>query len=187
MHGKAEVGGVPLDLGDGPELARLHDLVLVEQEDRHSGGGNQFVDLRPASAELGFRVPVYGGLADAVCLVEDQDVEIVGLGVHELVEVLEHPLHALLASAGDLAKGLGERARAGRVKHAATAAGEFAEQRQRDDALAAAWTAGDDDDGLLVCAARALDLVQDHRMRQLLLRDEDELLAPLDLVRCDRE
>ena len=84
----AAVGGVLLDVLDGAQLARPHDLVLVEQEDRHAGGVQQLLDLRPAGAVLGSGPAGHGGLPDAVRLVEDQDVEVVGLRGHERVEVL---------------------------------------------------------------------------------------------------
>jgi adenylate cyclase class 2 len=122
-----------------------------------------------------------------VRFVQDEDVKIVGLGIHELVEVLEHALHAFLANTSDPAKGLGERAGAGGVKDGSTTAGEFAEQRQRNDALPAAWAASDDDDGLPVGASRTLNLVQHHRVSQLLLCHKDELLSPLDFLGRDRE
>ena len=42
-----------VDVLDGAELARPDDLVLVEQEDRHPGGGDQLVDLGPPGPQRG--------------------------------------------------------------------------------------------------------------------------------------
>ncbi len=90
-------------------LARPHDLVLIEQEDRHPGRVDEFVDLRLAAPKLGLRPAVGRRLAQAECLIGDQDVEAVLVGVHEPVEVLAQRLDLTGALAGDLAQRLGER------------------------------------------------------------------------------
>jgi hypothetical protein len=65
------------------------------------------------------------------------------------------------------------------------AAVELAEQRQRDDALPAAGAVGDDDDALVVAGPGLLDLVQNQVEGDPLLVEEDELLAPPDLLGDD--
>src|SRR5665647_1525822 len=47
----------------------------------------------PATAIRGLGPAIHRGLADAMCLVQDQHIEAVGLSRHERVEVLEHLLH----------------------------------------------------------------------------------------------
>lgn len=66
-------------------------------------------------------------------------------------------------------------------------AGELAHEGERDDGLAAAGAAGDDDGGLLVRVAGAVDGVEDVLVGGALLVEEHELFAVLDLVRGDGE
>jgi len=117
-----------------------------------------------------------------VCLVEDQDVEPVALGRHELVEVLEHLLHARRPSPGDLAQRLGERARTGGVQHRAALSRKLAQQRQRHYGLPAARPSAYDDHPLGVGAARLLHRVKHQVDRELLIAEQPELLAVADLV-----
>ena len=63
-----------LDLLDRAHLPGSHHLVLVEQEHRHAGSIDEFVDLGAFGAQIGLRLAVDRGLADAVGLVADQDV-----------------------------------------------------------------------------------------------------------------
>ncbi len=116
-------------------------------------------------------------------LVGDEDVEAVGVGVHELVEVAEERRRAGSAVAGHLAQRLGEGAGASGVRHPDPAPAQLAEQGEGDDALPTARAAGDDDDALVVAAPGLLDLVQDEVERHLLLVEQNELLAVLDLCR----
>lgn len=120
-------------------------------------------------------------------LIEDEAVQLVGLGGHELVEVAEQGADAGVPVGSDLAERLGERARTGRVHHAAALAGELPHQGEGDDGLAGARTAGDDDRCLDVAAARLLDGVQDVLVGGPLLVEQDELLAVLDLFGRNRE
>ena len=171
-----------LDLRDRSPLGGANHLVLVQQEHRHPGGVDQFLDLWSPGAQRGTGVPVGRGLLDAVRLVEDEDVEAVLLGVDELVVVLEHLLHARCPAAGDAAQGLGERRGARRVQDGATLTGELAQQAQGDHALARARTPGDDDDFLGVGAARRFDRAQHLRVRHLLFVQQREHLALLDFL-----
>lgn len=66
-------------------------------------------------------------------------------------------------------------------------AGQLAHQRKRDDALAGAWAAADDDDFLRVRAVRLLDGAHHQRERDLLLVEKHELLTSLYLVGGQRE
>lgn len=43
-----------------------------------------------------------------MCLIEDQDIQIVGFRGHERIEVLKGLLHARVSLAGDLAQGLAD-------------------------------------------------------------------------------
>jgi hypothetical protein len=178
---------VLLDVLDRAHLAGADDLVLVEQKDRHPGGVDELVDLPAAGAQLCAGPPARRCLADPVGLVGDKDVEAVGLGVHELVEVAEERCRTGRTPAGDVAEGLGERPGTCRMGHADAAPSEFAEERERDDALSGAGTAGDDDDALVVAATHLLHLVEHQGEGHPLLVQEDELLARPQLLGRDRE
>jgi hypothetical protein len=67
------------------------------------------------------------------------------------------------------------------------ALGQFAEQRQGDDALARAGTAGDDHDLLGVGRAGLLHRVQHDLVGEALLVEQDELVAVPDLGGGDLE
>src|SRR5271169_1313308 len=62
------------DFFDRPDLTGPHHLVLVEQEHRHSGRIEQFIDLETPGPVPGRGVPVRGDLPDPVRFVADQDV-----------------------------------------------------------------------------------------------------------------
>lgn len=64
---------------------------------------------------------------------------------------------------------------------------QLAQQRQGDDALAAARPAGDDDDLFGTRPPRTLDGVHNEFVGQALLGEEDELLPFLDLLGRERE
>jgi hypothetical protein len=81
-----------LDLLRAAELTRPDDLVLIEQEYRDPCRVEQFVDLGPSSPERGPGESVDGCLANAVRLIENEDVQAVTFSVHELVEVFEELL-----------------------------------------------------------------------------------------------
>jgi hypothetical protein len=69
------------------------------------------------------------------------------------------------------------------VQHRPPLPGQLAEQGERDHALAAAGTAGHDDDGLGVLLMRTVDGVQDKLVGQPLFGQEHELLLVPDLGR----
>ena len=157
--------------------------MLVEQEDGNPCSREQLVDLGPSLLALLLAcVAVDGRLPDAVRLVEDQAVEVVGFGSHEGVEVLEEFLHPRRPGSGDAPQRLGEGARAGRVHHGPALTGELAHQGERDDGLAATGAAADDDRSLRVRSSGPLDGVQDVLVGVALLVEEDEHLPSLHLV-----
>ena len=187
-HGQAPRAGGLLDLRNAAQLARAHHLVLVEQEDGDAGGVEELVDLsaRTLTQRLG-RVAVDGLLPQTVRLVEDEHVQPVLLRGHEAVEVHEQALGPGRTLASHLAQGLRERPRPGRVQHGAPLPRQLAQQRQRDDALAAAGTTGHDDHRLGVRRPRLVDGRQHHLVGDALLVEEDELLALADLGGRDAE
>ncbi|GAA2071705.1 hypothetical protein GCM10009780_04070 [Actinomadura alba] len=77
------------DLLNGADLAGTYDLVLVQQEHRHTGRIYELVDLRTSGAQPSGGVLVGRDLADAVGLVADEYVEAILASLHEVVEVLE--------------------------------------------------------------------------------------------------
>jgi hypothetical protein len=89
MDVEPPLAGGLLDVLHGAEFAGAHDLVLVEQEDGNTRRVDELVDLPLVGAELRLRPAIRRGLAEAVRLVGDQDVDAVLVGVHEAVEVLE--------------------------------------------------------------------------------------------------
>ena len=170
-----------------PSLAGAHDLVLVEQEHGHAGRGDELVDLRPSGAERGTRVAVGGGLADAVRLVEDQDVEAVPLGVHELLKYLN-----IRCTRGARAPATLRRVWVNEREPVAcsTVRPRRASSPSSDSAMTLLPLPGPPVTmtiALLSAAPSALDLVHHDRVGEPLLGEEHELLAALDLLRGDRQ
>src|SRR5450631_482551 len=83
LHSYSPCLSVLLDVLDSALLARTNNLELVEQEHRNPRCCDELVDLRPATAELGLGPTIHRGLADAMCLVQNQGIKAVGLGPHE--------------------------------------------------------------------------------------------------------
>jgi hypothetical protein len=73
------------------------------------------------------------------------------------------------------------------VEDGAPPAGKFGEQRERDDALAAASPAGYDDDLLGGSGLGPLDRMEDQLVREALLSEQSELLPVFELVCGDGE
>src|SRR6478609_5510574 len=96
------------DVVCGPHLPRPDNLILIEQKDRNPGGGKEFVDLGAAGPQIRSGVSISRGLANAMCLVENQDVQTVPLSFHERVEVLENCCCPALAEAADVTQCLRE-------------------------------------------------------------------------------
>jgi hypothetical protein len=113
VHRQPELRRMLLDVLTGTELARPDDLVLVEQEHRDPRSGHELVDLRSRRlTEVLGCPPADGGLTDPVGLVQDEHVQAVALGLHEVVEVLEQRPGVRRTVAGDLAQLSVEGARA---------------------------------------------------------------------------
>ncbi len=159
--------------------------MFVEKEDRNPGHVDELVDLPFTCAASRRSVAVGGRLADSVRLIADQDIKDVLLIGHETVEVLEEVLHFALPGAGDLAHGPGEGLRTGGVerRHALTV--QLAEHGERDDALARSRTTRDDHDLLVVGPLGLAHGVEHHPVGDLLLVQENELLAVPHLLRRD--
>src|SRR5450631_235960 len=83
LHSYSACLSIHLDVLDSALLARTNDLKLIEQEHWNPRGCDELVDLGPAAAELGLGPTIHRGLTDAMCLVQDQGIEAVGLGPHE--------------------------------------------------------------------------------------------------------
>ena len=116
-------------------------------------------------------------LAQPMRLVEDEDVDVVRIGVAELVEVAE--LRLAGAVADDAAHVLGEGLAAGGVHGVVAALGELADEVERDDRLAGARPALDEDDRLLRVVVAVAGLGQDRFERDALLVEQHELaVAP---------
>lgn len=110
-------------------------------------------------------------------LVEDEDVDVVRIGVAELVEVAE--LRLAGAAADYAAHVLGERLAAGGVHGVVAALRELADEVERDDRLAGARPALDEDDRLLRVVEAVAGFRQDRFERDPLLVEEHEVaLSP---------
>lgn len=120
-------------------------------------------------------------VSDAVGLVEDHGIEVVGEAPAKELKYWNIFCTRGAPLAGDLAQGLGERPRPGGVQDRATLPRHLTEQGQRDHALAAPRAARDDHRGLGVGAPSPLDRVQDVVIGVALLIEEDEHLAALHL------
>jgi hypothetical protein len=76
--------------------------VLIQQEHRHPGSPEEFIDLGDRGALGGWGVSVVGGLSDAVGLIGQQHVQGVGFGLAEDVEVAKERLDPPFPPADDL-------------------------------------------------------------------------------------
>lgn len=183
LYLETETNNVAFDLLERPHLTGPHDLILVEKKHGDARRSDQLVDLRAVRSESRLGISIHRRLPDSMCLVEDEDIKTVAVGGHELIEVLEHLLNSWGAVSRHLAKGLGERPRARRMKDGPTPACEFTEKRQSDYAFAASRPAGHHDDPLGVSRTSLLDAVQHQVDRKLLVAEQVELGTVSYLVR----
>ena len=95
------------------DLVGADDLVVVDEEDRRLRRLDELVHLRDVGALRLRREAAGAGVAQPVRLVQDEDVDVVGIGVAELVEVAE--LRLAGTAADDAAHVLGEGLAAGGV------------------------------------------------------------------------
>ena len=142
------------------------------------GRRDELVDLRQVGALRLRREAAGARLAQPMRLVEDQDVDVVRLGVAELVEVAE--LRLAGAAADDAAHVLGEGLAAGGVHGVVAALRELADEVERDDRLARARPALDEDDRFLRVVEAIARLRQDRFERDALLVEEHEVALGLD-------
>src|SRR6476660_9883822 len=108
---------MPRNVLCGPHFAWSDDLMLVEQEDWNPRCVQEFIDLRPPFTHSRPSVTILGGLPDSMCLVKNQYIQAVALGIHERVEILEDRAGSGLSESADVAKRLGESPRPGCVNH----------------------------------------------------------------------
>ncbi len=166
----AALGGRLADQVRAADLARAHDLQVIDEEDGDPARVEDVVDLGLARARLRGREAARADRPDAVGLVEDRDIELVGdgRGVAEVLEQRAGP------TADDLAQVLGERLGAGQVERVQAALGELGDEVERDDRLAGARAALDEEDDLLLVLAGAADGVEDRVVGDELLVEERE-------------
>lgn len=74
------------------DLARLHDLVLIEKEDGDPSSGDELVYLGTPGSQFRLGEAVDRSFPDAVGLIADQHFDVVRPCLHKAVEVLEHIL-----------------------------------------------------------------------------------------------
>ena len=176
-------GSVP-NLFDAAALTWLDYLVLVQQKYRRPRRVDQLLDLRPSSSVDGASKPIRGRLANTMRLITN--LQVVGLGVDEVVVVGEELLHARRSRARNLAQRLGERRRP-RCMHGRTPLPiELTEQAECDHRLARPRPADDHDDTLGIRLCGVLDCPQHLGVRDLLLVEQHELLTSLNLVSGER-
>jgi hypothetical protein len=84
--------------------------MLIEEEDGNAGGGNELIDLRSVCTKFRSGVAVDRCLTYSMRFIQNEHVEAVPFGGHELIEVLEYLLNAWSAVTGHFAQRLGEGA-----------------------------------------------------------------------------
>ena len=167
----AALGGRLADQVGAADLARAHDLEVVDEEDRHAAGVEDVVDLGLAGARLGRREAARADRPDPVRLVEDDDVErlVDGRGVAEVLE------QRARAAADDLAQVLGERLRArSRGASGGPSAASSATRLTAMTDFPVPGPALDDEDDLLLVLAGAADRIDDRVVGDQLLVEERE-------------
>ncbi|MFD0839401.1 hypothetical protein [Williamsia serinedens] len=129
MGRDSDLCGVRLNLLARPHLTGPHILALVKLGDWDAPRRSPrlLADYRYAAP---FGRAVHPSISIAVGFVENQDVEVAGAGVYELVEVLDHGVHSRVAMARNFAQDVRERAGALGVQHGSTLPGQLTEQRQ---------------------------------------------------------
>ena len=95
--------GVVAQVVGGTDFIWPHNLVVVDEEDRHLGNVQQFLNLRLGAALVFLCVLVVAAFANPVRLVADKHVNFIGPGLGVAVEVFE--LHRA-ARTDDPAQGL---------------------------------------------------------------------------------
>jgi hypothetical protein len=185
MHPEPSGNGVTLDVIRGAHFAWSDDLVLIEEKDGYSGGGQQFIDLRPFSAQSGASVAIFGCLSDPVRFIEDQYIQSVALSLHERVEVLEDRCRPGLAETAHISQGLRKRPGPGGMYDGPPTRRQCPHQAQRDDTLPATRSPTDDHCRLVVAGTCLLDRMQDQIERDGLLVEQNELLARGEFVGDD--
>ena len=111
-----------LNLREGAHFSRAHHLVLVKQKDGNAGCCDKFVDLQTVRPESGSSVTIDRRLPDSMSLIHDQNVQAVGIGRHELVEILEQGANLRRSECGNFSQRLGKGAGPGCVDDSAAAA-----------------------------------------------------------------
>ena len=150
------------------DLVRTHELVLVEQEDGHLGGVQQLLRLRLEVALGLLRETRVAGRADAVRLVDEEQVE----AMERRVAHVQIPLEQLVRASELCAQRCREGLAAGRVRGAEAEAECIGEELHRDHRLAGARPAADHHRRTALVALESPHLGEDRLVGLALVVDQ---------------